>query len=179
MDCKQEKHTRDEAVLGAIFNPFQPFPSTITVKPKRESARLPASLVEAQRKTIRLTEQNNYEQALAVLDEAITKHSSYAALFNDRAQLHRLMKNNDAAISDLNTAINLSDAKGRVAKHAFAQRGLLRKLKSLDDLALQDFQAAADLGCEFSRIYVAKHNPYAALCNEMLSKAFSQLTGEA
>ena len=46
----------------------------------------------------------------------------------------------DKALSDLNTAIQLSGGLGKAAEQAYTQRGLIHVLHSNEDEALQDFQ---------------------------------------
>ena len=72
-------------------------------------------------------------------------------------------------------AIQLSGGCGKVAEQAYTQRGLIRRLQSYDEGALEDFKAAAKLGSRFAGKQVVAMNPYAALCNQMLSEAFGKL----
>ena len=53
------------------------------------------------------------------------------------------------AVSDLDTAIQLSGGHGQVAELAHTQRGLVRRLQGCDEGALEDFKAAAKLGGRF------------------------------
>jgi hypothetical protein len=78
-------------------------------------------------------------------------------------------------VSDLDTAIQLSGGHGKVAELALTQRGLIRRLQGCDEGALEDFKAAAKLGSRFAGKQVVAMNPYAALCNQMLSEAFGKL----
>lgn len=55
------------------------------------------------------------------------------------------------------------------------QRGLLRRLAGQDDDAREDFEKAAELGSEFARQQAVALNPYAALCNKMLSEVIGKL----
>ena len=91
------------------------------------------------------------------------------------AQVYRLQNQVDLAVSDLNMAIQLSEGHGKVAERAHCQRGLIRRLQGLDEEALEDFKAAARLGSRFAQRQVVAMNPYAALCNQMLSEAFGKL----
>ena len=48
-----------------------------------------------------------------------------------------------------------------------------------DEGALEDFKCAAHLGNDFAKQMLVALNPYAALCNQMLSKVMNQLrTGQ-
>ena len=54
------------------------------------------------------------------------------------------------AVSDLDTAIQLSGGHGQVAELAHTQRGLVRRLQGCDEGALEDFKAAAKPGSRFA-----------------------------
>ena len=71
-------------------------------------------------------------------------------------------------------AIQLSGGHGKVAELAYTQRGLIRRLQGCDEGALEDFKAAAKLG-GMQICQEISMNPYAALCNQMLSEAFGKL----
>lgn len=79
------------------------------------------------------------------------------------------------ALEDLDRAISLSGDAGRTACQALVQRGLLRRLACQDDEARADFEKAAALGSEFARQQAVVLNPYAALCNKMLSEVINKL----
>lgn len=79
------------------------------------------------------------------------------------------------ALEDLDRAISLSGGRGRTACQGLVQRGLLRRLACQDDEARADFEKAAALGSEFARQQAVALNPYAALCNKMLSQVINQL----
>lgn len=72
-------------------------------------------------------------------------------------------------------AILLSKGTGRTACQALVQRGLLLRLAHSDDDARSDFERAAALGSKFARQQAVILNPYAALCNRMLSEVISNL----
>lgn len=77
---------------------------------------------------------------------------------------------------DLEAAIRLSKGTGKVARQAYTQRALLRRLAGDDEAARGDFEEAAKLGSEFARNQAVALNPYAALCANMLTKMFRQVT---
>ena len=54
--------------------------------------------------------------------------------------MYRLLNRVDDALSDLNTAIQLSAGVGRAAEQAYTQRGLIHILQGNEDDALQDFK---------------------------------------
>ena len=71
-------------------------------------------------------------------------------------------------------SIQLSGGQGKVAELAYTQWGLIQRLQDCDEGALEDFKAAAKLGSRFAGKQVVAMNPYAALCNQMLSEAFGK-----
>lgn len=79
------------------------------------------------------------------------------------------------ALEDLDRAIALSGGTGQAACQALVQRGLLRRLACQDDEARADFEKAAALGSAFARQQAVALNPYAALCNKMLSEVINKL----
>lgn len=76
---------------------------------------------------------------------------------------------------DLDRAVSLSRGAGRTGCQALVQRGLLRRLMCQNDNAREDFEKAAALGSEFARQQAVLLNPYAALCNRMLSEVINKL----
>ena len=44
-----------------------------------------------------------------------------------------------------------------------------------DEEAIEDFKRAAALGSEFAKQQVVQLNPYAAMCNAMLSEMFQKI----
>lgn len=79
------------------------------------------------------------------------------------------------ALGDLDQAIALSGCTGRTACQALVQRGLLHRLARQNDEARADFEKAAALGSEFARQQAVVLNPYAALCNKMLSEVINKM----
>ena len=72
-------------------------------------------------------------------------------------------------------AIKLSNGKGVAAAQALTQRGLILRLEGDEAEALEAFKKAAALGNAFAKTMVVQMNPYAAMCNKMLSEAISKL----
>jgi len=58
----------------------------------------------------------------------------------------------------------------RRARQAYTQRAMVYRVKGDDDQAFLDFDAAAALGSEVAKAEAAKVNPYAKMCNAMLSE---------
>ena len=82
--------------------------------------------------------------------------------------------NNESAMNDLNKAIELSNGKGFAASQAYMQRGLLNKMNSDTENAIEDLRKASKLGNVFAKQLLVDMNPYAALCNKMLSEVFAK-----
>jgi len=114
-------------------------------------------------------------KSISIFTKSIEVAPRRASGYNNRAQAHRLKGNIEDALEDLNNAINLSEGKGAVAGYAFCQRGLIRQLKGKKDDAISDYQSAAKLGSEFAKTMLVQLNPYAALCNQMLSEVIQKL----
>ena len=75
----------------------------------------------------------------------------------------------------MNHAIELSNGRSKAACQAYTQRGLIRRLEGNNEDALEDFKKAACLGSTFARSQVVQMNPYAAMCNQMLSDVIGRL----
>lgn len=76
---------------------------------------------------------------------------------------------------DLDTAIRLSQGKGKAGSSALCQRGVLLRKEGRDDDAIEDFKTAATHGSGFAKAMVVEMNPYAAMCNAMLKNVFTAL----
>ena len=155
----------DALVLESIFNPENPL-STLTEDsnppPDENNAPPPENvdpgLIEEIRgleaEAVRMGEGGNLPGALNILDKAVIRLPTDASLFNNRAQVHRLLGDNTAALADLDQAIRLSGGRGKAARQAFTQRGLLHKLSGKNEEALDDFKVAAKLGSAFAQAQV-------------------------
>jgi len=115
----------------------------------------------------------NIDETIKQLTEAIDLVPNYASAYNNRAQAYRLKENYEAALNDLNKAIDLSvsamkttnngqqrEKERTVLKQALAQRVAVKKKQG--DLA----------GSEEDRKWLAElttpDNYYAKLCNETI-----------
>ena len=86
------------------------------------------------------------------------------------------------ALKDLDKAIELAYKyqDNKVLSLAMAQKGSIFRLQNKDSEALECFKIAADKGNRFARQQCVSLNPYAALCNQMLSDMFAKVKrGEA
>ncbi|CAH2096486.1 unnamed protein product [Euphydryas editha] len=74
-------------------------------------------------------------------------------------------------MKDLDHVLKLTDGKKTRARAlALCQRGVLLRKRGDDDSARTAFAEAAKLGSGFAKKQVVELNPYAALCNQMLSQ---------
>lgn len=79
------------------------------------------------------------------------------------------------ALEDLNSAVELSEGKGRSGVQALCQRGALYRSMEQDDKAKEDFTRAAKAGSSFAKSQLITLNPYAAMCNAMLREITSKI----
>ncbi|XP_039255663.2 tetratricopeptide repeat protein 36-like [Styela clava] len=174
--------TSDKKVLQIVFNPNLPVGNLEDIEEPvdDESSFDPEKLATVKNlelKGVKHAEANRLEDALECMNQAIEILPDYPASYNNRAQARRIKGLNQEAYDDLEKAITLSKGKGRTASLAFTQRALLRKLDGNEEGSLEDFKLAAQLGNQFAKQQVVNANPYAALCNKMLSEAMEKLSG--
>ncbi|KAF3693255.1 Tetratricopeptide repeat protein 36 [Channa argus] len=173
----------DRAVLQAIFNPTTPFGDIPGLNQEEQlidddsgfDSELLKQVKELEARGVSAAEAGDLRAALQLFSQAIHILPHRASAHNNRAQALRLQGNTAGALEDLDRAISLSGGSGRTACQALAQRGLLRRLAGRDDEARADFEKAAALGSEFARQQAVILNPYAALCNKMLSEVINKL----
>ncbi len=85
-----------------------------------------------------------YEEALAVLEEAIRLQPQQALLYRERAQVHRLRQDTEAALADLNKAVEREPPGSRSPEFARVhwERGLLFYQRQNYQEAVQACEAA-------------------------------------
>ncbi|XP_029964481.1 tetratricopeptide repeat protein 36 [Salarias fasciatus] len=173
----------DRAVLQAIFNPTSPFGDVPGLDLEEElidddsgfDTELLKQVRELEVRGVSAAEAGDLQGALQLFSQAIHILPERASAYNNRAQALRLLGDTAGALADLDRAVTLSGSAGRTACQALVQRGLLRRLQCQNDAARADFERAAALGSEFARQQVVALNPYAALCNKMLSEVINKL----
>ena len=175
----------EEDVLEAIFNPEMPFGSA-TKEPDmhgpadaKEDTEEEQQMREKERAAIKLAEEGRLEDALAAFTAIINEDPKRASGYNNRAQVYQMKGDKDLALKDLNTAIDECELSTRVAQQAYAQRGILKRLKDDTEGARKDLETAGHYGNAWARHEATKLNPYAALCNQMLKQAMDQLSGKS
>lgn len=80
------------------------------------------------------------------------------------------------AKADLDRAIDLTRGQGNVGSNALCQRALINYLNGQNEEALEDLKSAAEQGHPLASKLLVQLNPYAALCNQMLSQMIAQLS---
>ncbi|XP_038138787.1 tetratricopeptide repeat protein 36 [Cyprinodon tularosa] len=173
----------DRAVLQAIFNPTTPFGDVPGLNQEEElidddsgfDTELLKQVKELEMRGVSAAEAGELQAALQLFSQAVHILPQRASAYNNRAQALRLLGDTAGALQDLDQAISLSGGNGRSACQALVQRGLLRRLAAQNDEARMDFEKAAALGSEFARQQAVLLNPYAALCNKMLSEVINNL----
>ncbi|XP_054854429.1 tetratricopeptide repeat protein 36 isoform X2 [Eublepharis macularius] len=175
----------DRAVLHSIFHPQSPLREAIAEEQEQEQeqedgAFEPELLEQAlalEIQGITAAESGDLDKALERFGQAVRLLPERASAYNNRAQALRLKGDVAGAMEDLAVALELSKGAGRVARQALVQRGLLQRLQGHDEAARKDFAEAARLGSAFARQQLVLMNPYAALCNQMLSEVMKKLQG--
>ncbi|KAJ3273762.1 Tetratricopeptide repeat protein 36 [Terramyces sp. JEL0728] len=117
-------------------------------------------------------QKEDYNKALEFLDSAIALHSTYASAFNNRAQVYRILGETDKALQDIKVAIKYGGPA--TLKQAYTQRAVIHKNAGEEAEAEKDFAKGAQYGNEIAQAMV-KNNPYAKLCNQMVSEAMAKL----
>ena len=79
------------------------------------------------------------------------------------------------AIIDLNKSIELATDAFKLTKcRALTQRGIIKRKQNDLDGARDDFNESAKLGSKFARQQLVDLNPYAQLCNQVVSKILNE-----
>jgi len=200
---KLELSKSDESVLDLIFNPYGQTLSNVPDSPVKEEDVLVDYTVEqckqsrelelravayldgiiSQNKDRNIREspinESEFSFAFDLLSRAQRITPRNPSIYNNRAQILRLKGDLQAAKKELDMAIELSTEKTPISsRQAYTQRALLKELEGDFSGALADFETAAKLGSHFSRHQAAIRNPYARLCNQMLSCAMKNSLGQ-
>lgn len=177
----QNISTHDKAVLSRIFNPNLPYGDVCDeagpIEPVAEEP-ISSAVVEAKKlevEGVKQAEAGHAERALELFNQAISIAPEHASAYNNRAQALRLQGDIQGAMQDLNKAIELSHGQGKVACQSYTQRGLIKRLEGDEDSAKEDLRNAANLGGQFAKHLLISLNPYAALCNQMLSEVMCRM----
>jgi tetratricopeptide (TPR) repeat protein len=117
----------------------------------------PQSAAGFYNRSIDLAERDEYDRAIADLNEAIRLDSKFAAAYIIRGEIRLKTNELDKAIADLDAAVRL-DPHGR----AYNVRGLIRARKKEYDKAIYDYSEAIALDPEDARSYYGRGYVWAA-----------------
>jgi len=172
----------DKAVLNAIFNPLLPSAEAakeeiteVVEEDEKSTDERVARAKELEFAGVKAAESGQLDEAIRLFTEAIATCPDRPSCYNNRAQALRLNHDVPGAKADLDKAIELSQGHGRGACQAYTQRALINRLQKDDCAAKSDFEAAARLGSDFAKTQLVAMNPYAAMCNKMLSDVMERL----
>ncbi|KAI9591964.1 hypothetical protein BDF19DRAFT_453183 [Syncephalis fuscata] len=139
--------------------------------PEEELAKLKAMEIEG----VRLAEADNYPGAIERLTEVVTLCPRYASVYNNRAQVYRLVGDMDRALEDLNLAIEHANNDATVLRQAYTQRGIIHKARGDTDAAFRDFERGGRHGSAIAKEAAVHENPYAKMCNAIVMEAMNKL----
>ncbi|KAK0393089.1 hypothetical protein QR680_000050 [Steinernema hermaphroditum] len=169
----------DRAVLNMILNPLMPTEAASGDAVIPEDNKVCHEGFEESRKLemegIGMAEQGDIEGALKLFSDAVDKCPVNPSVYNNRAQALRLSGRTDDALDDLDKAIELSAGNGKSACQSYVQRAMVKRLQGKNDEARDDFEKASELGSSFAKMQLVAMNPYAAMCNKMLSEVMGKL----
>ncbi|XP_049778970.1 tetratricopeptide repeat protein 36 [Schistocerca gregaria] len=176
----------DREILDTIFNPLGPLADKLPDEATDESVKdeedesdpTVKAAKQLEMDAVTLAESGNIEAAINLFTKAIATAPSRPSAYNNRAQAYRLGGKISEAVADLNLAIQLSNGRGKSGCQALCQRGIIHRKEGNDDLAKEDFKAAANLGSKFAKHQLVEMNPYAALCNQMLHDVMKKLQAQ-
>lgn len=103
----------DRAVLDTIFNPFLTNLSNLDENDdsseglSKELSDVEKRAIELELEAVKLAEGGHLDKSLDVLSEAIALSPSLASLYNDRAQVYRLLGKNKEALNVSFKILNL------------------------------------------------------------------------
>lgn len=166
----------DKAVLNCVLYPNLPFSDTLGPIELKDDEELTTEIKQTQEmeiSAIKLAESGDLQEALSLLNQALTIAPNRASIYNNRAQVYQFQKKDEGkkfqlnikiykkniieAFSDLTKAINLAKmSQVKTLSQALCQRGLLYRKSSKFDEARQDFEKAAKLGNHFAKSQVKK-----------------------
>lgn len=132
-------------------------------------------LKKAEISAIKLADEGHFSESLDELTSLIGRYPDHPSPLNNRAQVYRLLHQNDSALLDLEKCIKIGEHYPLTMRQAFAQRGWIYFGKGDVDLARQDFQQASNLGNKEATKMLPRCNPYAAMCNAMLAEVMQTM----
>jgi len=184
---EKELCARDLSILDLLFDPSQgennvkdlsrPINDDVDAKDHDEGSSeeiVKSKTLELE--GVNLSEAGKLDEALVKFNEAILIATSRPSPYNNRAQLYRFLKKDDLALADLSRSIELSGDSFPLTKcRALCQQGMIRRKTGDVEGARESFNESAKLGSKFARQQLVDLNPYAQLCNQMVTKLLSDM----
>ena len=121
-------------------------------------------------------EAGDLQGALVTLNEAILRLPQYPSLLNNRAQMFRLLKDDEKAVQDLMKAVELlnHNPDDFTSLRVHEQLGWIMFKQGKNEEAQDFFKVASDLGSAEAKRMLVRCNPYSELCNAMFREALAQ-----
>ncbi|KAI8902505.1 TPR repeat protein 36 [Globomyces pollinis-pini] len=170
---------RDERVLDLLFNGMGEYTFNNYIDEKLPAFDIDSEqlmqLKQLEIEAVDATNNNDFVTALNLLSKAIDLNSNYASAYNNRAQVYRIQNKIDEALVDIELAIKLGG--NDTLRQAYTQRAIIKKSRGDIKGSDEDFAKGAQYGNPIAKS-VVKNNPYAKLCNAMVSEAMAKLAEE-
>jgi tetratricopeptide (TPR) repeat protein len=161
---------RDSAVLDAIFTCRGEY-SGISFKEKDLQE---IQLEEKEIEGVQLAEKGNLGEAIDFFSKLIDNNPSYASAYNNRAQVYRMSGENLLALNDLEICISL-EPSAFVLRKAYSQRAAIYKSIGDTQKSEESLIKAAQNGSLEAKLIVKEKNPFAKICNQVLSEIQTHL----
>jgi tetratricopeptide (TPR) repeat protein len=207
MNIRKGLSTRDAGILTLLFDAeAQPRKQPSILEHQNPTIPEPPlnaeQLKEAQhfeRRAIQLAEEGELEKAEELLNHAIKKYPrERPSLWNNRAQVRRLLGDIRGALDDLSQVILLATSRtnnqnpsdnAKVLSHAHTHRATIYMLvarneisgvleeqtpERLEELASHDFTLAGKYGSDLARAMAVRTNPYAKMCGAIVQTALQK-----
>ncbi|KAF9410142.1 Tetratricopeptide repeat protein 36 [Podila epigama] len=171
---------KDAKILDMVFNPegtMLPDKETETMLNTDKTVIEPEllkTLKKIEAEGVLLAEKDDIPGAIAKFTEVIELCPTYSSAYNNRAQAYRIQENDEAAIQDLNKAIEHGNGQPAILKQAYTQRGIIKKLKGDKDGAQVDFERGARFGNPVAKAISVQDNPISQLCGAMVMEMLNK-----
>lgn len=166
----QNISSHDQNILDRIINQSVSRHQKTTTSPRKSHA-----CSELETKAIQMAEMGDLNSALQLINDCINQHPNIPSLYNNRAQIYRLLKLNSKAESDLCKCLQIIDDDDEMIKRlAHEQLGWILFVKGLNEEAQNQFELAALLGSEDAEKMRVRCNPFSELCNAMFRQAMQE-----
>ncbi|PVU86320.1 hypothetical protein BB560_006757 [Smittium megazygosporum] len=131
---------------------------------------IPPEILQKEKEAVKLAEEGNLEEARDMLSQIIKEHPRYASAYNNRAQVYRLLKDDQSTLADLDKAILEGKSNIHVLSQAYTQRAIVKRSIGDENGCLSDYTIAAELGNEVAKLGKVQENPFAKMCNTAVLK---------